>query len=103
LIRIVGGASLVKRADASYTVTRRGAAWFQELDVDTAELRALRRNFALRCLDLTERNRTSQEPSGAALAETAKRRGFVRPRPGSRALRVTDTGRAFFSDLGLDT
>lgn len=93
---------LLQDADASYLVTRRGEAWFHELGVDVDEVRASRRGFAPRCLDLTERRPHLAGALGAALADAVKQRGFVRPRPGSRALRLTDAGSAFFADLGVE-
>lgn len=93
---------LLHELDASYAVTRRGEAWFAELALDVTELRASRRGFALRCLDLTERRPHLAGALGAALADAVRRRGYVRPRAGSRALRVTDAGRAFFADLGVE-
>lgn len=93
---------LLRVADGSYALTRRGDAWFAELGVDTAELRGSRRGFALRCLDLTERRPHLAGALGAALAAAVRRRGFVSPRPGSRALRVTPAGRTFLADIGVE-
>jgi hypothetical protein len=92
---------LLRELDAGYEASRRGDDWFLHLDVDVTRLRLLRRRFAPKCLDLTERRPHLAGALGAALTTAVKQHRYVTNRPGSRALQVTDNGRGFFAELGI--
>jgi DNA-binding transcriptional ArsR family regulator len=92
---------VLRRTDSAFEVTRRGAAWLEELGVDVEQTRRARRLFSPFCLDLTERRPHLAGALGAAVASAVAERGFVTRVAGSRALRLTDDGRRFFTRLGV--
>jgi len=92
---------LLRELDAGYEASRRGDDWLLHLDVDVTRLRLLRRRFAPKCLDLTERRPHLAGALGAALTTAVKQHRYVTNRPGSRALQVTGDGRGFFAELGI--
>ncbi|MGH3301838.1 MAG: ArsR/SmtB family transcription factor [Streptosporangiaceae bacterium] len=73
------------------TVTAAGRSWFTELAGPEA-LRSRSRPLARACLDWTERRTHLAGALGAALYQQLVARGWVLPRPGSRAVRVTPDG-----------
>jgi DNA-binding transcriptional ArsR family regulator len=83
---------LRKEAD-SFSVTRRGTAWFAELGIDVETARALRRKFAATCLDWSERRDHLGGALGAALAERLVDLGWIARKRNSRAVTVTDAGK----------
>ena len=83
---------LIQAADDSFQLTDRGATRLQELGVDIVALRRRRRVFARPCLDWTERRPHLAGALGAGIAERLLELGWLTPIPGTRALRVTDTG-----------
>ena len=83
---------LRKEAD-SFSVTRRGTAWFTELGIDVETARALRRKFAATCLDWSERRDHLGGALGAALAERLVDLGWIARKRNSRAVTVTEAGR----------
>ena len=88
---------------AAYDVTPAGMAALAEWSVDVAAARARRRSFARPCLDWTERRPHLAGGLGAAVTDALVDRGwFVHRAADSRALRVTDAGRAGLSELGCD-
>jgi DNA-binding transcriptional ArsR family regulator len=93
---------LLREADGSYLLTRRGASWFDEmLGIDSETVRMSRRRFAYACPDLTERQPHLAGALGAAVATAFVERAFVRRLPGNRALRITEHGAAFLGPLGI--
>jgi hypothetical protein len=74
-------------------VTPRGADRFAKLGIEIEELARGRRPLTRACLDWTERRHHLAGALGAALATSFLERGWVERRPGSRAVRVTDSGR----------
>ena len=80
------------RGEREYELGPDGRAWFARLGVDTDALRGARRAFARRCLDWTERRPHLAGALGAALLSRVVALGWVAPRPGSRALRITHRG-----------
>jgi DNA-binding transcriptional ArsR family regulator len=81
----------------------RAAAVLADLGLDSEELHAGRRPFALRCLDWSERRPHVAGALGAALAGHALAAGWVERLPRSRAIRVTAAGsEALRSTLGVE-
>jgi DNA-binding transcriptional ArsR family regulator len=85
----------------AYDVTPAGADAFTTWGVDVAAARAGRRTFARPCLDWTERRPHLAGSLGASVTTALVDRGwFVRRATDSRALRITDAGRAGLTELG---
>jgi DNA-binding transcriptional ArsR family regulator len=76
----------------SYRVTAKGTRSLRELGIEANGPRG--QAPARRCLDWTERRAHVAGPVGTALAELALGRGWVRRMHGTRAVRVTPSGRA---------
>jgi DNA-binding transcriptional ArsR family regulator len=83
--------------DGAYALSLHGAEALEDLGVDIAATRALRRRFAYGCLDWSERRPHLGGGLGAAILKTALRRKWVIQDPESRALRVTSRGRSELS------
>lgn len=81
-------------AGPEYVVTATGEAGMSELGIDVASLRKLRRQFAKRCLDWTERRYHVAGALGAALTETLFNRNWMVRLRASRVVRVTPDGYA---------
>lgn len=77
--------------DSGLTVTAAGRTWFAEL-AGPAALRPGSRPLARACLDWTERRTHLAGALGATLYRQFVARGWVLPRPASRAVRVTAEG-----------
>jgi DNA-binding transcriptional ArsR family regulator len=73
------------------TVTAAGRSWFAEL-AGPAALHSGSRPLVRACLDWTERRTHLAGALGASLYHQLVARGWVLPRPGSRAVRVTAEG-----------
>ncbi len=73
------------------TVTDAGRSWFAEL-AGPGALHGGSRPLVRACLDWTERRTHLAGALGAALYQQLVARGWVLPRPGSRAVRVTTEG-----------
>jgi DNA-binding transcriptional ArsR family regulator len=87
----------------AYDVTPAGAAALADWGVDVAAARSRRRSFARPCLDWTERRPHLAGALAAGIADGLVERGwFVRRAADSRALRLTDAGRAGLTALGCD-
>jgi DNA-binding transcriptional ArsR family regulator len=74
-------------------VTPRGTDRFAKLGIEIQELARGRRPLTRACLDWTERRHHLAGALGAALATSFLGRGWIERRPGSRAVRLTDSGR----------
>ncbi len=93
---------VLRAADGGFAVTPRGAAWLgEELGIDVAAARDSRRAFALRCLDLTEREPHLAGALGAAVASAFLARDLARRAPHDRSLRLTQAGERWLADLGV--
>lgn len=79
--------------ESAYEVTREGTHAFEALGIDVEATRALRRRFALPCLDWSERRPHIGGALGAALLNVALERKWVTQDLDSRALGVTSRGR----------
>ena len=87
----------------AYDVTALGRGGLAEWGVDVDVVRSRRRSFARPCLDWTERRTHLAGGLAAAITDgLVEREWFVRRTPGSRALRLTDAGRAGLVALGAD-
>jgi DNA-binding transcriptional ArsR family regulator len=76
----------------AYELTRRGANAFEDLGIDVAATRTLRRRFAYACVDWSERRPHLGGAVGAALLHIALKRKWVVQELDSRALAITRLG-----------
>lgn len=79
--------------DGTHELTAAGRTAFEALGIDLHATRALRRRFALACLDWSERRSHLGGALGAALLRLALKRRWVTQDLDSRILRVTSVGR----------
>jgi DNA-binding transcriptional ArsR family regulator len=82
----------VSPLDGNFVLGREGGAVFGEFGIDVDDLRRQRRQLLRPCLDWTERRHHLAGGMGAAVAGELTRRGWVRPREGSRIVSVTPAG-----------
>jgi DNA-binding transcriptional ArsR family regulator len=78
----------------SFVVTGKGARWFTEFGIPVEELRKQRRSFARHCLDWSERRYHVAGALGAALLKELLKRDWIRSSRSSRAIKITEKGRA---------
>ena len=94
---------LRQRGD-TFLLTSGGEQFLGSLDVDVEQLRSLRRSFARKCLDWTERHPHVGGAVGAALLATFRNRKWIAPLRGTRAVRLTLEGeRGFEQVFGIST
>lgn len=86
-------AFLLRQGDA-FQVTRTGDAWLRDFGIPMDALRAGRRPLTRACLDWSERRPHLAGSLGAALAERFFERGWLTRLRGTRAVRLTERGRA---------
>lgn len=87
----------------AYDVTPAGATALAGWGVDVEAARGRRRSFARPCLDWTERRPHLAGALAAGIEAALLERGwFVRRSADSRALRLTEQGRAWLAELGCD-
>jgi DNA-binding transcriptional ArsR family regulator len=88
--------------EGRFAVTGAGRLWLGDLGVDVDALERKPRSFARSCLDWSERRPHLAGSLGAGVATTFFARGWVRRRPGGRAIAVTETGAAWLEhNLGV--
>jgi DNA-binding transcriptional ArsR family regulator len=80
-------------------LTPRGEQWFAAQGIDTFELRCQRRAFLRGCLDWTERQPHISGALGAAWLQHCFDQTWTTRIKGTRALRVSNTGRKAFRQL----
>jgi DNA-binding transcriptional ArsR family regulator len=80
--------------DRKYRVTEEGTRFLTQFGIDLEQLQGLRRAFALPCLDWSERRYHLAGALGAAFAERFFQLGWIEKLPKSRAVRLTENGRA---------
>lgn len=94
---------VIKAADSAYQLTESGQQRLESLGLDIAALRQCHRAFARPCQDWTERRPHLAGALGAGIAERLLELNWLQPIPGTRALRVTDSGeRGLRDELGLN-
>jgi DNA-binding transcriptional ArsR family regulator len=79
--------------DVDYRLSDRGAAALKELGVDLDAAFAGRRPPIRYCVDWSEQDHHLSGGLGAALAHRFRELDWIRPLPGSRAVKVTPSGR----------
>lgn len=82
-----------------YTVTEHGEKFFADFGVDLNEAATKRRLFSHQCLDWSERRRHLAGALGNALLERVLELDWVRRLPGTRAVQVTNKGKAGFEEV----
>ncbi|MHB8542135.1 MAG: ArsR/SmtB family transcription factor [Candidatus Acidiferrales bacterium] len=84
---------VIRRAgNRNYELGPEGPEWFANLGVDVELVRRSRREFALQCLDWTERRSHLAGSLGAALFLRLLDLGWIARRRETRAMRVTHRG-----------
>ena len=93
---------LTERGD-EFVVTPEGREWLEKFEIDVKALRRMRRVFARRCLDWSERRPHLAGALGAAMADQLFDRDWVVRIRDSRGLTVTGAGRRGLRRiLGID-
>lgn len=92
------GGGLIALSEDRFELSERGGAWFDELGVEVAALRAKRRSFARSCLDWSERQPHLAGALGAGLAQRLVELNWIRRAPSGRAVRLTPAGRIGLSN-----
>ncbi len=93
LFERMAGAGWLVPDGRQVTVTDRGHAGLGALGIDLAALGRRRRQLACACPDWSERKPHLGGALGAALLDTCRQAGWLRPSQGSRALHVSPEGR----------
>jgi DNA-binding transcriptional ArsR family regulator len=89
--------------DVDYRLSDRGAHVLQDLGVDLEQAFKGRRPPIRYCVDWSEQDHHLSGGLGAALAQRLKELAWIRPLPGSRAVKITDEGRRGLQDrFGLE-
>jgi DNA-binding transcriptional ArsR family regulator len=88
-------------SDGSGELTSAGVRFLADLGVDLEHARGVKRQYCRSCIDWTERRPHISGAVGAALAETFLEQSWTARIPDSRALSVTETGRAKLAELGV--
>ena len=93
---------ILEQDGGAFAVTGPGSGWLEQLGLDLDALRRTRRSFARGCVDWTERRPHVAGSLGAGIAAIFFARGWVRRRPGGRAVVVTSAGAEWLErSLGL--
>jgi DNA-binding transcriptional ArsR family regulator len=90
---------LLPSGEQDYEVTHRGEAFLAGWNIDAADLRRGKRNFARRCLDWTERRDHLAGAVGAAICGKFLACGWITRDKRSRAVYVSLSGRRELSRL----
>ena len=95
--------NIIVRAGSEFETGRKGAAWFRSMEIDVAELKNMRRDFARACLDWSERRHHLAGALGAAILETMLESDWIRRVKQSRSIILTSKGRRrMYELLGLE-
>lgn len=92
----------LERRDDGFVVPDRADDAYAALGVDLAAVRARRRILARPCQDWTERHDHLAGGIGSALLTAFLDRDWLRRRPDTRALTITDVGRRGLAELGAE-
>lgn len=90
---------LVLRGEREYDLTPSGEELLTRWQIDIDMLRKMRRSFARRCLDWTERRDHLAGALGAAICQKFLEHHWIKHHPNSRAVRVTSAGRQHLEPL----
>ncbi len=90
---------VLRQRGNAFLLTSTGERFLRTLDIDAAPLRGLRRSFARKCLDWTERHHHIGGAVGAALLACFKQRKWLAPVRGTRAVRLTHDGEHAFEHV----
>lgn len=82
-----------------FALTREGERFLRKLGIDVSPLRGLRRSFARKCLDWTERHHHVGGAVGAALLARFFEMKWVARMRESRAVRITEEGERQFEKM----
>lgn len=94
---------VLTQADGSYTLSGSGGRRLSAFGLDIATLERTRRSFAHPCLDWSERRHHVAGALGAALLDRMVELGWLGRSPGSRAVRIHETGRhGLLESFGYD-
>jgi DNA-binding transcriptional ArsR family regulator len=94
---------ILRVRDGAFDVTTQGERRLADLGVDLQAARRRRRGFSLACLDWSERRSHLAGALGAALCDRLFDLGWIRRRPTSRALFLTEAGRVGLRhELGVE-
>ena len=85
--------------ERSFIVTNRGERFFSGLGIDLDAVRSARREFALACMDWTERRYHVAGALGAALLHEFVSRRWVLRNGRDRSLKISDEGERSLRDL----
>lgn len=83
---------ILQRKENEFVVSRRGARWLTQFGVDLAAVTASRRRHAFACLDWSERKDHVGGALGAALAQRMLTARWIRRKPESREVVITELG-----------
>ncbi len=89
---------LINLDEQDYHVTADGANWLAAWEIDERQLHKGRRKFACTCLDWSERRYHVAGALGASIAAKFFEKGWVKRIDGTRALRITESGRVGLND-----
>lgn len=95
------GQKMLRMEDEAYTVTRKGASWFEELGIDLPLLQQQKRHFAKPCLDWTERRHHLAGALGAALLDRMLAQHWLRRKSHERTVILTAKGEQALDRLGI--
>ena len=84
--------NIVRIREREFDVTRKGIPFFEELQIDLADLRSQRRAFSKVCLDWTERRPHLAGSLGAAVLHHFVEHGWVLRNKRDRSLAITPAG-----------
>lgn len=87
---------LIAKSDETFHVTTAGMAWLEQHAIDAERIMSGRRVAARACLDWSERRNHVAGGFGAALTDWFFAQGWICRVQNSRAVRLTEPGRAGF-------
>jgi DNA-binding transcriptional ArsR family regulator len=83
---------MIRRTEKGFEVTLRGYEWLDELEIDWRQSKLEKREFALQCLDFTERRPHLAGALGAALCARMIALGWLAKTRVPRSVRLTAEG-----------
>jgi len=89
----------IRQGKKGFTVTSQGKHFLQSLQIEVEPLYTVRRSFAHKCLDWTERHHHVGGAFGAALLSRFLEMKWLARMRGTRALRLTHAGERGFEQL----